>query len=235
MRTTGIWRSPASGGRHSWSGFAFPGPPTPRRIESERVKVTGKATFTEVSPGVTRVEVWIENATPGSHGLHLHEKGDCSAPDATSAGGHFNSAGNPHAGPTDPKHHNGDFGNIEIGASGTGHLDMTSNLLSVKRAPTRSSARPSSSTRRPTTKTQPTGNAGDVMAAGDPVERGHPEGQAGHQRQAHGGARAKLGGNRRGSELVRHKRSQILAPLGMTFLDPPAFDLSPEELHGSAS
>ena len=79
-------------------------------------KVTGKAVFTELPSGGVKVEVWIENATPGTHGLHLHEKGDCSAPDASSAGPHFNAAGNPHAGPTDAKHHNGDWGNIQVGA-----------------------------------------------------------------------------------------------------------------------
>jgi len=39
----------------------------------------------------------ITGLKPNSeHGFHVHEKGDCSAPDATSAGGHFNPAGRPH-------------------------------------------------------------------------------------------------------------------------------------------
>ena len=95
-------------------------------------KVSGKAAFTELASGGTKVEVWIENATPGVHGLHIHEKGDCSAPDASSAGAHFNPAGNPHAGPQDPEHHNGDFGNITIGPDGKGHVEMTSDMLTVK-------------------------------------------------------------------------------------------------------
>lgn len=98
-------------------------------------KVTGKAKFTELASGGTRAEIWIENATPGIHGLHVHEKGDCSAPDASSAGAHFNASGNPHAGPQDAKHHNGDFGNITIGADGKGHLEITSDLLTVKPGP----------------------------------------------------------------------------------------------------
>ncbi len=98
-------------------------------------KVTGKATFTELAQGGTKAEIWIENATPGVHGLHLHEKGDCSAADASSAGPHFDSAGNPHAGPKDAKHHNGDFGNITIGADGKGHLEITSEMLTVKPGP----------------------------------------------------------------------------------------------------
>jgi superoxide dismutase, Cu-Zn family len=98
-------------------------------------KVTGKATFTELAQGGTKAEVWIENATPGVHGLHIHEKGDCSAPDASSAGAHFNPTGNPHAGPMDLKHHNGDFGNITIGPDGKGHLELTSDMLTVKPGP----------------------------------------------------------------------------------------------------
>jgi superoxide dismutase, Cu-Zn family len=98
-------------------------------------KVTGKAVFTELPSGGVKVEVWIENATPGTHGLHLHEKGDCSAPDASSAGPHFNAAGNPHAGPTDAKHHNGDWGNIQVGADGKGHLEVTTDMLTVKPGP----------------------------------------------------------------------------------------------------
>jgi Cu-Zn family superoxide dismutase len=98
-------------------------------------KVTGRAVFTELPSGGVKAEVWIENAAPGSHGLHIHEKGDCSAPDAASAGGHFNAAGNPHAAPADKARHNGDLGNIEIGADGKGHLELTSDLLTVKPGP----------------------------------------------------------------------------------------------------
>ena len=75
--------------------------------------VSGWATFTERSTGGVAVVVHIENAPPGTHGLHVHEKGDCSAADASSAGGHFNPGGNPHAGPTDMHRHAGDLGNID--------------------------------------------------------------------------------------------------------------------------
>ena len=95
------------------SASAAAAPEAKATIESRSgSKVTGKAVFTELPSGAVKVEVWIENATPGTHGLHIHEKGDCSAPDAASAGAHFNAAGNPHAAPSDKAHHNGDFGNI---------------------------------------------------------------------------------------------------------------------------
>lgn len=98
--------------------------------------VTGRAVFTQLPGNAgTRCQIWIEHATPGTHGLHLHEKGDCSAPDAMSAGGHFNASGNPHAAPVDARRHNGDLGNIEIGPDGKGQLDETSNLLTVAPGP----------------------------------------------------------------------------------------------------
>ena len=97
--------------------------------------VSGWATFTERSRGGVRIEVHIENATPGTHGIHLHEKGDCSAPDASSAGGHFNPGGMQHAGPMDAMRHAGDFGNITIEANGTGHLDLVSDVLTVRPGP----------------------------------------------------------------------------------------------------
>jgi Cu-Zn family superoxide dismutase len=130
-------------------------------------KVTGKAVFTELPSGGTKVEVWIENATPGTHGLHLHEKGDCSAPDATSAGGHFNAAGNPHAGPADKAHHNGDLGNIEIGADGKGHLEITSDMLTVKPGPNSVVGKSVVfHEKADDLKTQPTGNAGGRFGCG---------------------------------------------------------------------
>jgi Cu-Zn family superoxide dismutase len=152
----------------SASGDQAAGEKAAAAIESRSgSKVTGKATFTELASGGTRVEVWIENATPGSHGLHLHEKGDCSAPDATSAGGHFNASGNPHAGPAEKARHNGDLGNIEVGADGKGHLDVTSDLLTVKPGP--NSVKGKAVVFHEKTddlKTQPTGNAGGRFGCG---------------------------------------------------------------------
>jgi Cu-Zn family superoxide dismutase len=118
------------------SASAASAPEAKATIESRSgSKVTGKAVFTELPSGAVKVEVWIENATLGTHGLHLHEKGDCSAPDAASAGPHFNAAGNPHAGPAEKGRHNGDLGNIEVGADGKGHLEITSDMLTVKPGP----------------------------------------------------------------------------------------------------
>ncbi len=85
-------------------------------------QVTGMVTFTKVGDDVQVVGV-ISGLKPGKHGIHVHEKGDCSAPDAASAGAHFNPTQKHHGGPMTAEHHTGDFGNIEADASGKAHID----------------------------------------------------------------------------------------------------------------
>jgi len=128
--------------------------------------VAGTATFTELANGV-KVVVHLEHAPPGTHGFHIHEKGDCSAPDAMSAGAHFNPASNPHAGPLDQARHNGDLGNIEIGPEGKGHLELVDDLVTVKPGPT-SVVGKSVIFHEQTDdlKTQPAGNSGARLGCG---------------------------------------------------------------------
>jgi Cu-Zn family superoxide dismutase len=129
--------------------------------------VSGWATFTERSTGGVAVVVHIENAPPGTHGLHVHEKGDCSAADASSAGGHFNPGGNPHAGPTDMHRHAGDLGNITIEANGTGHLELVTDLLAVKPGPNSVVGKAVIfHEKADDMQTQPTGNAGGRLGCG---------------------------------------------------------------------
>ena len=84
-------------------------------------KVTGMITFTKTGDDVEATGD-IENLTPGKHGFHIHDKGDCSAADAASAGGHFNPTKQHHGGPTTAERHNGDLGNIEADKSGKAHI-----------------------------------------------------------------------------------------------------------------
>lgn len=85
--------------------------------------LSGKATFTPVTGGV-RVKVEVAGVPPGKVATHVHEVGDCSAPDATSAGGHFNPAHQPHALPPGAERHLGDLGNIEVGPDGKGATEI---------------------------------------------------------------------------------------------------------------
>jgi len=85
----------------------------PTKIGGE---ASGTVTFTHTPQGV-RVRADIHGLTPGAHGFHIHEFGDCSSPDGMSTGGHFNPTGAPHADRTSTKRHIGDLGNIEADAN----------------------------------------------------------------------------------------------------------------------
>ena len=62
-------------------------------------------------------------APNSTHGFHIHEKGDCSAADASSAGGHFNPGAQPHGRATHGAHHAGDSDNIVADAEGVARID----------------------------------------------------------------------------------------------------------------
>jgi superoxide dismutase, Cu-Zn family len=86
--------------------------------------VSGKATLTPMSGGVHITGI-VGGLPPNStHGFHIHEKGDCSAADASSAGPHFNPTGSAHGRASAPAHHAGDMDNVVAGNDGTVPLDI---------------------------------------------------------------------------------------------------------------
>ena len=86
--------------------------------------VTGTATFTQSGDGPVRMVIRVENLTPGEHAIHLHETGDCSAPDATSAGAHWNPTDDPHGKRGENGFHAGDIDNLVAGEDGVATLEM---------------------------------------------------------------------------------------------------------------
>ncbi len=90
--------------------------------------VMGIVHFTKEGNGI-RVVADVNGLTEGKHGFHIHEYGDCSAPDGTSAGGHFNPENTRHGGPNDSIRHVGDLGNILADSTGNAHLELTDTLL----------------------------------------------------------------------------------------------------------
>ncbi len=74
--------------------------------------------------GGVHVSGMVSGLAPNSdHGFHIHEKGDCSAADASSAGGHFNPGGEPHGKVGTAPHHLGDQMNIHADANGNAVVD----------------------------------------------------------------------------------------------------------------
>jgi len=85
----------------------------------------GKAKFYTTADGV-RLVAEIEDATPGKHGFHVHEKGDCSNIKGKSMGGHFSPEKHDHALPTEAgTKHLGDLGNVEVNDQGNGRVEIT--------------------------------------------------------------------------------------------------------------
>ena len=95
----------------------------------------GLATFTEDGNGLVHVNVNVSGLTPGLHGIHFHEKGNCAGPSFTSAGGHYNPLCKEH-GLNNPKGpHAGDLPNLKVGEDGTGHMNVTTDLVTLSPGP----------------------------------------------------------------------------------------------------
>lgn len=96
--------------------------------------VNGVVRFFEEEEGIRVVAEVYDLAPNSKHGFHIHQYGDCSAVDGTSAGGHFNPQDTEHGGPESDERHVGDLGNIEVDENGFAELDMVDPMLSFEGA-----------------------------------------------------------------------------------------------------
>jgi Cu-Zn family superoxide dismutase len=132
--------------------------------------VRGTVTFVEETQGV-RVTANLTGLTPGDHGFHIHEVGDCSSQDGSSAGAHFNPDGASHGAPHSTQRHTGDMGNVTADAAGVVRHQYVDNRMTFEGASSilgRSvivHADPDDYT------SQPSGNAGARLACGVIRER----------------------------------------------------------------
>ena len=92
--------------------------------------VFGEVRFYKVEGGV-RFVADITGLSPGAHGFHIHEFGDCRADDGQSAGDHFNPHSAPHGPPDSDDRHAGDLGNLAADENGAATFDGMSSLLAL--------------------------------------------------------------------------------------------------------
>ena len=79
--------------------------------------ISGEVSLTQTPSGIMLVQIDLTGVPEGLHGVHIHETGDCSADDFTSAGGHLaGDAG--HGIMSEDGPHPGDLPNAMVGADG---------------------------------------------------------------------------------------------------------------------
>ncbi|HVT60099.1 MAG TPA: superoxide dismutase family protein [Thermoanaerobaculia bacterium] len=102
---------------------------------TDNPRFSGTVTFTQQGDQVRVVANLAGVERPGNHGFHIHATGQCEHDPGgnhfASAGGHFNPTDAPHGCPDAAAHHAGDLGNVVIGADGSGHVDLTTPMLSL--------------------------------------------------------------------------------------------------------
>ena len=116
----------------------------------------------------TLVQARITGLAPGSeHGFHVHERGDCTSADGSSAGGHFNPKNESHGAHAEGTRHAGDLPNVRADAQGVATLSWASDLLDVSDGPTSVLSRSIVVHRDPDDyRSQPAGNSGPRLACG---------------------------------------------------------------------
>ena len=111
------------------------GPKAQAALESRSgSSVTGTVDFKAAGQKI-RVEARVAGLTPGEHGFHVHEAGDCSAPDASSAKGHFNPAAKPHGHHGGIERHAGDMPNLVADSYGNASLSAELDGLALTQGP----------------------------------------------------------------------------------------------------
>ena len=130
--------------------------------------VRGELRLEAVTGGVN-LKGEISGLTPGTeHGFHIHEHGDCSAPDGTSAGAHLNPANAQHGGPDTMPRHLGDLPNVKANEEGRAEVTATLTGSTLRDGGPNNLVGKSFivHAKRDDYKTQPSGDSGDRIACG---------------------------------------------------------------------
>ena len=132
----------------------------------------GTATLTDAPNGVL-MRLQVKDLSPGWHGLHFHEKGDCSKADFTSAGAHVHGKPTLVHGLLNPDANEaGDLPNLFVAADGTGATEVFSTSVALTAAAGRENLADKDGSaivihaNADDHKTQPIGGAGARIACG---------------------------------------------------------------------
>lgn len=134
---------------------------------TEGNRASGVVQFVE-QDGTVRIDATLRELAPGAHGFHIHEKGDCSSPDASSAGEHFSPDEAPHGSPRDlpDAHHAGDLGNVVADENGIAEVVVEDAEVHLDGADSIIGRAVIVHAGQDDFETQPSGDAGDPVGCG---------------------------------------------------------------------
>lgn len=142
----------------------------PVRLVDAQGRNVGSAVFSRAENGV-RVNVNVVGLPAGVHGIHIHEVGECSPPDFTTAGGHLNPAARQHGLENPAGPHAGDLPNLTVAADGRGDAEFVTDRVSLTPGAQNSLFRPGGTSlvvhaAADDQRTSPSGNSGARIACG---------------------------------------------------------------------
>ena len=116
------------------TGAAFAeahGGPISADVADAEGNALGTVTLTPMPSGVYSVRIELSGLPAGGlHGMHIHETGDCSAADFTSAGGHL-AGDRQHGVMVEGGPHPGDLPNTQVSAEGTVMVEYFNGYLTA--------------------------------------------------------------------------------------------------------
>jgi len=100
-------------------------------VKSAAGETIGAVVLTQAADGVL-ARVQVHGLTPGWHGMHFHERGDCSAAGFTAAGAHIHHGMAMHGLLNPMGAEMGDLPNLFVGDNGVGASEVFSSRVALK-------------------------------------------------------------------------------------------------------